>query len=512
MKVRHGFYNILFGFINQLVTIAFGVLIPRLFIVRFGSEVNGFMASLLQIIVYMSVLEAGVGATTIQSLYKPIAADDKDSINSILSATSKYYKKTGKIYLLTVVALSIVYPLCIKSNIGNITVFLVILLTGMVGVINYFFQAKFKLLLTADGKGYIISNIGIIVTILTNIIKITLLILGYNLILIQLSYFIINLLQMFMIGIYIKRKYKWIDLSIKPNYSALSQKNSVLVHQISYMIFNNTDVFILTIFCGLKVVSVYVMYNLIFQMINSLISNINSGIVFILGSTYYEDRIKFFNLYDCYELYYMAIVFALYSITYILILPFMKLYTAGMTDINYIDPLLPILFVTLNLMSFARASGVNAINIAGHFKKTQYRAIIEATINIVISLICVNKFGIYGVLIGTITALLYRTNDIIIYTNKYILKRSSLVTYKRWAVDTILFLSIVITGNKFNIYPTSYIKFAITTVILLIIIVPTFLIVVSVFDIKSYKHTLTYINKYTDLLINKFKQVTKKQV
>ena len=131
MKVRHGFYNILFGFINQLVTIAFGVLIPRLFIVRFGSEVNGFMASLLQIIVYMSVLEAGVGATTIQSLYKPIAADDKDSINSILSATSKYYKKTGKIYLLTVVALSIVYPLCIKSNIGNITVFLVILLTGM---------------------------------------------------------------------------------------------------------------------------------------------------------------------------------------------------------------------------------------------------------------------------------------------------------------------------------------------------------------------------------------------
>ncbi|MBU3110764.1 sugar isomerase [Clostridium lacusfryxellense] len=505
MKAKRSFYNIIFGFISQVVAITFGIVIPRLFIVKFGSEVNGFMASMAQILVYMSILEAGVGTATIQSLYKPIGEEDKYSINSILSATSKYYKKTGKVYLLAVIALSILYPLCIKSKIGNLTVFLVILLTGMVGVVNYFFQSKFKLLLTAEGKGYIISNIGIIVTIFTNIIKISLLILGYNLILIQLSYFIINLLQMFMIWIYIKKGYKWIDLNVKPNYSALSQKNSVLIHQISYMIFNNTDVFILTIFCGLKIVSIYVMYNLIFQMINSLVSNINSGVVFILGSTYYEDKTKFLNLYDSYELYYMAIVFALYSITYILIIPFMRLYTVGMTDVNYIDPLLPVLFVALNLMSFARTSGVNAINIAGHFKKTQYRAIIEAIINIVISLICVNKFGIYGVLIGTIAALLYRTNDIIIYANKYILNRGSLVTYKRWAVDTILFLSIVITANKVNIQTNSYINFVKTAVILLIIIVPLFFIVASIFDIKSYKYTFKYVKKYSNLLIVKLK-------
>jgi O-antigen/teichoic acid export membrane protein len=313
---------------------------------------------------------------------------------------------------------------------------------------------------------------------------------------------------MILIWIYIKRSYKWIDLNVKPNYSAISQKNSVLVHQISGIIFGNTDVFILTIFCGLKVVSVYVMYNLIFQMINNLTSNTNVGVVFMLGSAYYEDRNKFLSLYDSYEVYYMAIVFALYSITYILILPFMKLYTAGITDMNYIDSFLPILFVILNLMSSARTPVGNVINIAGHFKKTQYRSILESTINIVVSLICINKFGIYGVLMGTIVALFYRTNDIIIYTSRHILKRSPLITYKRWFINIVLFLIVVVIATQFNVSPNSYIKFALTGFILLIIIIPVFLIVVSMFDIKSFNYTLGYIKKYFYKFNNKFNKET----
>lgn len=506
MKARRSFYNIAFGIISQIVTIIFGLIVPRLFILKLGSEVNGFMSSITQILIYVSLLEAGVGTATIQALYKPISSNDKNNINSILSATSKYYKKTGEYYLLVVVATSIIYPLCIKSTIANITIFLVILLTGMVGVINYFFQAKFKLLLTAEGKAYITTNIGIIITILTNIIKIILLMFGFNIVLIQISYFIINLLQMILIWVYIKRNYEWIDLNVKPNYPAISQKNSVLVHQISGIIFNNTDVFILTIFCGLKVVSVYVMYNLIFQMINNLTSNINSGVVFMLGSAYYEDKNKFLSLYDSYEVYFMAIVFALYSITYILILPFMKLYTAGIADINYIDPLLPILFVILNLMSSARTPSGNVINIAGHFKKTQYRSVLESTINIVVSLICINKFGIYGVLMGTIVALLYRTNDIIIYTGRHILKRSSLITYKRWFINIVLFLTVAIIATQFNVSPNSYIKFALTGFILSIAIIPVFLIVVSMFDIKSFIYTFGYLKKYLYKFNNKFKK------
>jgi len=101
--------------------------------------------------------------------------------------------------------------------------------------------------------------------------------------------------------------------------------------------------------------------------------------------------------------------------------------------------------------------------------------------------------------------LLYRTNDIIIYTSKHILNRGSLITYKRWVINIVLFLSIVIIASKFNITPNSYVKFAITSVILLIIIVPIFFIAVSIFDIKSAKYTLNHVKKYCNLLILKFR-------
>lgn len=507
MKVRRSFYNIIFGLISQIATIVFGLIIPRLFILKMGSEVNGFMSSINQVFIYLGLLEAGVGAATIQSLYKPLAFNDKDAINGILSSTSKYYKRTGIWYLIGIIITSLLYPFIVKSQIGAINIFIVILLTGIVGVINYFFQAKFKLLLTAEGKSYIVTNISLIVNILVNIIKIILLLLNYNIVIIQTSYFLINFLQMFLIWVYIRKNYKWIDLNVKPNYAAISQKNSVLVHQISGMIFSNTDVIVLTFFCGLKVVSVYVMYNMIFQMINSLIANFNSGITFILGTEYYADRNKFLKIYDSYELYYMTLVFALYTITYILILPFMKLYTTGMTDINYIDSLLPIYFIAMNLMSYARQPAVNAITIAGHFQKTQYRAIIESAINIIISLICVKKFGIYGVLMGTIAALLYRTNDVIIYTAKNILHKSVWITYKRWLVDTVLLIIISLAASEIKISFHSYIEFFIVGLILLIAIITIFLIVTSIFDIKSFRYTIRYVKKSINKLTNKFKKI-----
>lgn len=75
---------------------------------------------------------------------------------------------------------------------------------------------------------------------------------------------------MIIMTIYIRRNYKWLDLKVLPDFDAISQKNAVLVHQITELIFNNTDVIILTIFTSLKTVSVYSMYAMIFGMVKSV--------------------------------------------------------------------------------------------------------------------------------------------------------------------------------------------------------------------------------------------------
>ena len=54
----------------------------------------------------------------------------------------------------------------------------------------------------------------------------------------QFVYCVMYIAQLAFIYFYAKRNYKWIDLSVKPDFDAVSQKNSVLVHQLSGMVFN----------------------------------------------------------------------------------------------------------------------------------------------------------------------------------------------------------------------------------------------------------------------------------
>lgn len=107
MKRRQVFSNILSGFLGQVITLLLGIILPRLFIMTFGSEINGLLSSVNQVYVYIGLLEAGVGTATLQALYKPIASQEKDSINSILSATKMYYYKTGFFYGLAVLLFAI---------------------------------------------------------------------------------------------------------------------------------------------------------------------------------------------------------------------------------------------------------------------------------------------------------------------------------------------------------------------------------------------------------------------
>ena len=136
----------------------------------------------------------------------------------------------------------------------------------------------------------------------------------------------------------------------------------------------------------------------------------------------------------------------------------MKLYTAGVNDINYIDRFLPLMFISTYLLSCGRSASNQAINFAGHFKKTQNRAIAEAVINIVVSVIAVQFLGIYGVLIGTIAALLYRSNDIILYASHHVLNRKALITYKRWGVNLAVFILVLFINQFINIELNSYLK------------------------------------------------------
>lgn len=495
-NAKKSFLNIFSGLFSQFITICLGIMIPRLVLVNLGSEANGLLNSVNQVLVYAGLLEAGVGLATTQALYGPLARAAKDEINGIMSATNLFYKKTGFYYFLLVLIIAIIYPIIISSTLSHTVVFLVVILSGLPNAVNYYFQGKYKLLLNADGKSYVVTNITLVIYVLTSICKILLLVFGFDVVELQLMYLFFNIVQMIIYRTYIKKNYKWLNVESVPNFNSISQRNYVLIHQISGLIFSNTDIICLSIFCGLKVVSVYSMYVLLFGMIGTLIQNINSGIMFVLGQTFNTDIKKFIPMHDAFELYNMSLTFSLFCIANICILPFMKLYTEGVTDINYLDPLLPYLFIATYLLENGRTSSMKVINYAGHFEQTKYHALIEAIINITVSVVFVNICGIYGVILGTIAALVFRSNVMIIYASKKLLNRSPWITYKRWLLNTFLFIILTIIFKNMNMNMNSYINIIISAIICSLIIIPTFLTVNSICERNTFNYIFTKIGPY----------------
>lgn len=423
-RSRIALMNMFASLVNKLIAIAFALVLPRIMIVNLGSEANGLISSITSMFVYINLLEAGVGGASTFALYSSIVKNDRKKINGILSATNSYYKKIGVYFFGCISALAFLYPLIVNSDIPYTTICAVVFLTAIPSILNYFLQGKYIILLAADNRGYITTNTITIFTIILNVIKIILLIEGFNIIFIQITFAIVSSLQALFIFYYIKGKYPWVDLSVVPDFEAVSQKNSVMIHQISGVLFSNTSMLLLTLFTDLKTVSVYTVYLMIFTQVYTIPQFISDAVTASFGQIYNENLERFKSIFSSFETYYLQIVYASMATALLLTLPFIKLYTAGVTDANYIDHLLPILFTVAYVLLCVEIPYILLIRISGHFKQTQVHAVLEAIINVVVSLALVFSIGVYGVLIGMIISVLFRCIVTIRYCYKNILQRS----------------------------------------------------------------------------------------
>lgn len=456
---RKGLLNIICSFLGQIIIIAIGIIVPRLVVVSYGSEVNGLLTSVTQIFTCFSLFEAGIGAASLQALYAPVVNNDREKIQGIIVATHKFYIKTGILYAVSVILLALFYPFFVKVDISYWTVVGIILFGGLGNCINFLYQGKYRILMEAQGYLFVSTNITTLINVITSLTKVALLMLGYSVLAVQFSCFCINILQMIIYSFFVRKHYSWIEFNTSPDLAAISQKGATLIHQISGIIFYNTDTIFLTLILqNLRVVSVYTMYNNIIQMVNTMLVQIVNGFNFRLGQIFNTDMKKYNKLHHIVEIVSLGSMFSAMTVVYICILPFMRLYTLGVKDVNYINKYYPLFFVLVPIMSYGRNIGNNVVNFAGHFQQTQWKAVLETVLNIVISIAMIRRFGIIGALLGSIIASAYRTVDIILYSYRYLLDGKPWRTIKRWLVCFTIFIIIVINVDENMPIIDSYLK------------------------------------------------------
>lgn len=485
--------NIIFSTIAQVVTIVLGFVVPRISIVNYGSEINGLLVSASQILVYLNLFESGIQAVATQALYRPVGTDERDKINEIIAAVNKNYYKIGWLYNISLLVVSFLYSYYLqRPSLGFLTIFVVVFFSGFGNVLSFFFQGKYKILMTVEGKSYLITNINAFTSVISIFVKIILMECKVQIGLIMFVSFLLSLFPLGYIEFYVKKNYKWVNLNARPNYGALSQNRQALVHQISTLVFSNTDVVILTIFCDLKVVSVYGMYRLITSNLNTILRIPLESVSFALGQMFNVERTRFNQVIDMVEVYYSAMVYAIYTVTLFLFIPFMRLYTANVSDINYVDVNLALLFVLSELLNFSRNPMLKVISYAGHYKETLSRTITETILNLGVSIFAVSRWGIYGVLVGTIVALLYRTIDIIFYSNIKLIGRMPIKTLSIYFVDTIIFVLLGCILKNIHFFINSFADFLIVGIIITVIVLLVYLVIMSLIYRKEAKLIIQY--------------------
>lgn len=439
--------NSISAIVLQIVTAIAGIILPKLLISTYGSDINGMVSSITQFIGYLALVEAGIGNASIVQLYKPLAENSIGEVNGILSATNKFYKKSGSLFIFLVIILLIIYPLFVSGQVDYYTVIWMICILSLSSIFDYFFLGKYRVLLTADQKLYVINYVQCIGTLLNIVVTITLIRMNFTILTVKFFATLIYIFRMFLIYIYVKNHYGYLNFDVTPLTEKLSDRWSVLSHQIAGMVVLNTDIVVLTIFkIPLSEISVYTVYNLVLNVIIGLLNSLLNAVTPLFGRILVTDKSSMTReYYSIYEFLYFILTFALFTSLVILFIPFLNIYTQGITDANYIRLNLALTFCLMGLIYMIRTPALTLINASGHYKQTQKGAFIEAGINIIVSLILVSKFGIEGVLLGTICSHCFRSIELMKYNNDYIIKNSIRTTLIRIIRNIILMLIIILS-------------------------------------------------------------------
>jgi len=451
MKAKKVFHNIVASFLSQIVNIVVNIILPPLIIMAYGSKVNGLVSSIKQLMSYISLVGAGISIATTQALYKPLAENDKVITSGMMNAANKMFTKAGSIFSFLAIIFAFVYPLLIDGEMGYFTIVKLVIVMSIVGSSEFFVVGKFRSLLYADQRSYVFSLIQAAAFLLSFICTFVFIKLEMSIVLVQFAASFAYIIRIAALYIYIKKNYGYLDSKVEPIQTVVAKKNDAFIHQLTGLVTLGSQTIILSTFTNLEIASIYAVYNVVFSGFQSICSQVVNSISPFFGRNIALSESEVLRKeFNSFEFLYSFSISFLYSVCTVMIVPFISVYIGRDSDINYMNNIVAYLFVIVSFFTNIRLLSQSVISVAGHFKETRSRALIEATLCIVLQLILVKRFGIYGVLIGSAIALGWRCIDILLYANKYIIKQKNHLTILRLLKAPIATILMIIINFSFH--------------------------------------------------------------
>lgn len=395
-------YNMIFYFINSLLSF-----VSRTALIYYiGGDFVGLSSVFTNILGYLNVVELGIGQAVTYSLYKPLKEKDYERINTLLSLYRRIYHSIGIFIGIGAFIVSLFMNKLIHTKVIPLWQVRIYFYIYAIITISSYFITYIQILVMAEQKEYIITKVTgyfyttkIVIQVLSN-----LLLKNYTV------WIIIELFFSILTNIYINKKvfkeHDWINLNSDKKFIDLIRENkqifidtkNLLYHKIAGVIVFQTDSLVISAFTNLKKVATYGNYIMIESIVKSIIGTVFGGVRASVGDLIAEgDNERSYLMWRDMYIFSNLIGTILVFCFFININDFMYLWAGK----EYVLDDLAVIVLSINLFIYITRTATVTFNFGYGLFWDKWAAIIEATVNLIVSLILVKTFGVAGVLIGT---------------------------------------------------------------------------------------------------------------
>ena len=409
-RAKHMTKNIKFAVAGEVLLAVGNLVSRRAFILLLGKEYLGINSLFTDVLSMLSLAELGFSGSITYSLYRPVAQGNTEIVKSLMRLYRRVYRLIGLLILALGLCLTPFLGFFIKEmpeNISNIP--LIYVLTLINASVSYFFSYKSTLLLV-NQKKYIETAIRVTVTLLAISVQIIVLLLTRNYIYYLFLSIGATVIQNSLISVktdklYPCRREKDIRPLPKETLEEISRNvRALLIHRIGSVAVFNTDNLLISKFVGIATAGLYSNYMMIRRFLNIMTGALFDAITPVLGNmaaTETEKRKQnAFSQLDFFSAWlfgWMSIcLFCLYD-------PFIDIWLGR----GYLLSGPAVMLIVANFyVTNMRTPVLNMKSVLGLFWDDRYKAILEAVFNLVISIILARKWGIEGIMTGTLISTL----------------------------------------------------------------------------------------------------------
>lgn len=389
----------------------------------YGSTVNGLVSSIAHFLGFINFLDLGVGAVVQSNLYEPLAKKDNEQISRLVKSSERFFRRLAYIFICYIVVLCFVFPSLVNSNFDTLFTVSLIIILAIDTLAQFLVGITYQILLNADQKSYVQLSLQTGTIILNTVLAVLLMKAGASVRMVKLMTAVVFLLKPLGLLLYVRNHYQ-IDRKIEVIGEPIKQKWNGFSQHMAFVVLHKVDVVALTIFASLKDISVYSVYVMVAHGLREIILRAVTGLESLFGNMIAnhekEKLLKTFEMVEWIIHNGVTVVFVSAAVT---VIPFVKIYTKGVTDANYIAPLFSGILLTAYALLCLRIPYFVIVKAAGHYKETQNGAFISAFLNIAITFALVAGFGLIGAATGTLIALAYHTAYFVWYLRRNILAR-----------------------------------------------------------------------------------------